>query len=211
MAANSFAQSQVDNARNETLHAELSRQQGYDAQINDLNTQSQDRFVDWGGQQDTRADELATMFAASVDDPNTASVLPASASNIVNKETANQKAAAQEYVDQQSGALADMRSFGSLLGETSLMQGRDAAKVGQLGGFKIGSQGIVPYELDDANRAGDGAKMFADLLRLGGTVATGAGIGGGSIASMFGQGSTGFVPGITGPSLGLPANIYYGV
>ncbi|MVS97888.1 hypothetical protein [Devosia marina] len=211
MVANSVAQSQIDTARNDVLHAELSRQQGYDAQINDLNTQSQDRFVDWEGQQDARADDLASMFASSVDDPNMSAMLPTSASNIVNNETAKRKADAQEFVDQQSGALANMRSFGDLLGETSLLQGRDTAKVGQLGGFKIGSQGLVPYELDEANRAGDGAKFFGDLLRLGGTVATGAGIGGGSIASMFGQGSTGFVPGLTGPSLGLPANLYYGV
>jgi hypothetical protein len=211
MVANSVAQSQIDNARNDVLHAELSRQQGFNREIADLNTQSQDRYIGFEGQQDARADDLASMFASSVDDPNTASVLPASASNIVNKETERQKGDAQQFVDQQSGTLASMRSFGDLLGETSLMQGRDASKVGQLGGFKIGSQGIVPYELDDANKAGDGAKFFGDLLRLGGTVATGAGIGGGPIANLFGQGSTGFVPGITGPSLGLPANLYYGV
>lgn len=211
MVANTVAQSQIDGARNDVLHAEFSRQQGFNREIADLNTQSQDRYVGFDEQQDTRANDLAGMFAADVDDPNVASVLPQSSSSIVNRETAKQKAEAQEYVDQQSGALANMRSFGDLLGETSLLQGRDAAKVGQLGGFKMGSQGVVPYELDDANKAGDGMKFFGDLLRLGGTVATGAGIGGGSIANMFGQGSTGFVPGMTGPSLGLPANLYYGV
>lgn len=213
MVANSAAQSQVDNARSEVLATEARRQQGYNREVENLNTQSQDRYVGFEPQQEQRAAELADMFATDVTDPNTAGAIPGSSSNIVNRETEAQLGAAQDYVDQQSGALADMRSFGDLLGSTSLLQARDASKIGQVGGFKQGSQSVVPYELDDAGKVGDGMKMFADVLRLGGTVATGAGIGGGgsNIASMFGQGSTGFVPGMTGPSLGLPANIYYGV
>lgn len=209
MVTNSIAQSQVDNARSEVLATEARRQQGFNREVEQLNTQSQDRYVGFEPQQEQRATELADMFATDITDAN--SVMPGSSSNIVNDETDAQVGAAQDYVDQQSGALADMRSFGDMLGSTSLLQGRDAAKVGQIGGFKQGSQQIVPYELDDAGRAGDGMKMFADVLRLGGSAVTGAGIGGGSIADMFGKGSTGFVPGMTGPSLGLPANIYYGV
>lgn len=186
MVANSVAQGQIDNARNDVLRGEALRQSGFNSEIDTLNTQSQDRFVGFQPQQEQRAEELASMFGSTVDDPNAAAVLPASSSNIVNRETSQQKAAAQGYVDQQTGALADMRSFGDLLGETSLLQARDAAKVGQLGGFKQASQGVVPYELEDANKAGDNAKFFADMLRLGGTVATGAGIGGGSIPGMFG-------------------------
>ena len=211
MVANSHAQGQVDNARSEVLAAEARRQSGFNREVEQLNTQSQDRYVGFEPQQEQRATELADMFATDVTDPNNAGVIPGSSSNIVNQETDAQVGVAQDYVDQQSGALADMRSFGDMLGSTSLLQARDASKIGQIGGFKQGSQGVVPYELDDAGRAGDGAKMFADILRLGGTVATGAGIGGGSIASMFGKEATGFVPGMTGPSLGLPANSYYGV
>jgi len=211
MVTNSIAQGQVDNARSEVLATEARRQAGFNREVEQLNSQSQDRYVGFEPQQEQRATELADMFATDVTDPNNAGVIPGSSSNIVNQETEAQVGEAQDYVDQQSGALADMRSFGDMLGSTSLLQARDASKVGQIGGFKQGSQGVVPYELDDAGKAGDGAKMFADILRLGGTVATGAGIGGGSIASMFGQGSTGFVPGMTGPSLGLAANTYYGV
>ena len=212
MVTNSIAQGQVDNARSEVLATESRRQQSFNREVEQLNTQSQDRYVGFEPQQEQRAAELADMFATEVSDPN--SVIPGSSSNIVNAETDAQMADAQGYVDQQTGALADMRSFGDMLGSNSLLQARDAAKVGQIGGFKQGSQQITPYELDDAGKAGDGTKMFADVLRLGGTVATGAGIAGTgptSIADMFGKASTGFVPGMTGPSLGLPANIYYGV
>lgn len=211
MVTNSIAQSQIDNARGEVLAAETQRQRGFNREVEQLNTQSQDRYVGFEGQQKQRADDLASMFATDITDPNNATVIPGSSSNIINRETESQMADAQGYVDQQSGALSDMRSFGDLLGSTSLLQARDAGKVNQIGGFKQGSQGLVPLELDNANSAGDGMKLFGDALRLAGTVTTGAGIGGGSIASMFGKEATGFVPGMTGPSLGWQANTYYGV
>jgi hypothetical protein len=185
MVANNVAQGQIDNARSEVLATEARRQAGFNREVEQLNTQSQDRYVGFEPQQEQRATELADMFATDVTDPN--SVMPGSSSNIVNKETDAQLGTAQGYVDQQSGALADMRSFGDMLGSNSLLQARDAGKINQVGGFKQGSQGIVPYELDDAGKAGDGMKMFADVLRLGGSAVTGAGIGGGGpIAGMFG-------------------------
>lgn len=204
MVVNSIADNQVNNARNDVLHAEALRQRGFNREVDTINTQSQDRYQGFGDAQQERAGELADLFASDVGDPNTAGVLPQSSSNIVNQETDRQMGDAQAYVDQQSGALANMRSFGDLLGEKSLMQARDAGKVGQLGGFKQGSQAVMPYELDDAGKAGDNAKFFADLLRLGGTVATGSGISGGNIANMFGGAgaSGGFYPGLNGPSLG---------
>lgn len=211
MVVNTIAQKRVDNARSEVLATEAQRQRQFNREVEQLNTQSQDRYVGFDAQQDERANALADLFATDITDPNNATAVPASSSNIVNRETEARMSDAQDYVDQQSGAVAGMRSFGDLLGETSLLQARDASKVGQIGGFKVGSQGIVPYELDEANKAGDGLKLFGDVLRMGGSAVTGAGIGGGSIASMFGQASTGFVPGLTGPSLGLPANMYYGV
>lgn len=213
MLTNSIAQTQVDNARGEVLATEARRQQGFNNEVQDLNTQSQDRYVGFQGQQDQRADELADMFKSDVTDPNNASVIPGSSSNIVNRETEARTADAQDYVTQQSGALADMRSFGDILGSTSLLQARDAGKIGQIGSFKQGSQALVPYELDEANKAGDGTRLLGDVLRLGGTVATGAGIGGAgpTFADMLGMNGKGFVPGVTGPSLGWQANTIYGL
>lgn len=204
MVANKIASSKVEKARNEVLAAESLRQKDFDRQVQQLNTQSQDRYVGFEPQQEQRAAQLGDVLATSVaPDANSvaATIMPASTSDIVNQETADRRAEAQGYVDQQSGALGDMRAFGDLLGETSTLQARDASKIGQIGGFKIGSQGIVPYELDQAAKAGDGMAMLGDILRMGGSIATGAGIGGGNIANMFG-GSSGFFPGLTGPSLG---------
>lgn len=192
MVANSVAAGQVESARNDVLLAEHLRQQGFDRKAAALNTTSQDRYVGFEPQQDVRAAELGDYLGTQVaPGPNAvaASIMPASSSDIVNQESEDQREAAQEFVDQQTGALADLRAFGDLLGEKSLLQARDAGKIAQVGGFKMGSQGIVPYELDHAASAGDGMKLFGDLLRLGGTVATGAGINGGSVASMFGGGT----------------------
>ena len=179
IVANSVASSQAENARSEVLASELTRQKSYNREVEQLNTQSQDRYVGFEPQQDQRADELAGMFGAEVGGA-TAGVMPLSSSTIVNDETAKQTEAAQGYVDQQAASLGDLRSFGDLLGAKSLLQARDASKVGQIGGFKQGSQNIVPLELDTANKAGDGMKLFGDVLRIAGSAATGGGVNGGT-------------------------------
>lgn len=172
------------------LAAERIRQNRYDQETTALNNQSQDRYVGFEPQMEDRAATLGDYLGSSVaPDPNstTPSALPSSSSGVVNQETAKQRGEAQGFVDQQVGALADMRSFGDLLGEVSLLQGRDASKIGTIGGFKRGSQGITPLELNEASKAGDGSRLFADLLGGAGTIATGYGIGGGTsnLANMF--------------------------
>lgn len=137
------------------------------------------------------------------------SPLPSSSSAVVNQETDKQRAAAQGYVDQQSGALANMKSFGDLLGGISLLQGRDAAQIGTIGGFKRGSQGIVPLELNQAAKTGDDMRLLGDILAGAGQVATGYGIGGGTrnLAEMFMPGK--IVPGLVAPTpLPRPASVY---
>lgn len=172
------------------LAAERIRQQGYDQQTAALNNQSQDRYVGFEPQMQDRAATLGDYLSSQVaPDPNSTapSALPSSSSNVVNQEVAKQRGDAQASVDQQTGALADMRSFGDLLGEVSLLQGRDASQIGTIGRFKQGSQGIVPLELNQAQKAGDNSRLFADLLGGAGSIATGYGIGGGTsaLASMF--------------------------
>ncbi len=129
------------------------------------------------------------MLAQRINDPNSgaAGVMPSSTSDVVNQETGKQEAKAQGFVDQQTGAMADLRSFGDLLGETSRLQGRDASKIGQIGSFKQGSAGVVPLELDNASHAGDNWNLLADILGGAGSVGVSAGINGGSskLAGMF--------------------------
>jgi hypothetical protein len=176
-------------ARDSVLAAERIRQNQFDQQAQALNQHSQDSYVNFVPQQEAKAASLGDTLAQRVNDPNSgaAGVLPSSTSSVVNQETAKQEGNAQGYVDQQTGATAKLRSFGDLLGEKSLLQGRDASQVAQIGGFKQGSAGVVPLELDNASHAGDNWNLLADILGGGGQVATSAGINGGSskLASMF--------------------------
>lgn len=204
--ANSVAATNDARARDSVLAAERIRQNTYDQEIQALNNQSQDRYVDFTPQMEGRAQTLGDYLATDVaPDPNSAvpSALPSSSSSVVNQEIDKKRGEAQEFVNQQTGALADMRSFGDLLGDLSLLQGRDARTIGTIGGFKRGSQGIVPYELNEASKAGDDMRLFADLLGGAGTIATGYGIGGGSsaLAGMFAapkaaKTAVSFIPGL---------------
>lgn len=191
IVTNSVADGERTRARDNVLVAERMRQQTLDQEAQALNAVSQDRYVNFEPQQQERADQLGDYLQQNVaPDANSAAgtVMPSSSSDIVNDDLDQQQGEAQEYVDQQTGALADLRSFGDLLGETSLMQGRDAGLIGQIGGFKRGSSGVVPFELDHASEAGDGWNLFGDILAGAGSIATGAGLTGGSanLSKMFG-------------------------
>lgn len=189
---NSIAANADAKARDSVLAAERMRQQSYDREVDALNNQARDRYVGFVPQMEQTADNLGDYLSSRVgpsEDVNAVpSALPSSTSGVVNQERAKQTDEAQDYVDQQVGALASMRSFGDLLGDISLMQGRDARSVGTIGGFKRGSQNLVPIELNEAAKAGDNWRLFADILGGAGSAATSYGIGGGSgnLASLFG-------------------------
>lgn len=184
--ANSIAASRVQRARDDALAAERIRQNSYDQEAQALNTASQNRYQDFGGQQEQRASELGQYFTGQQIEQRSADqaavqeqTAPTSSSNITVREEAKQRGNARQFADQQGNALGQLRSFGDLLGETSRLQSRDASQIGQIGGFKRGSSAVVPYELEEANKAGDGLKLFGDLLGLGGSFALSGGLGGG--------------------------------
>jgi hypothetical protein len=199
---NSMAAGADARARDAVLAAERMRQNRFDQETDALNVASQDRYVDFAPQMETRAQSIGDYLSGAVaPDPNSSvpSVLPSSSSGVVNQERANQQEQANEFVGQQQGALADLRSFGDLLGDISLLQSRDATQIGSIGGFKRGSQNIVPFELNEAAKAGDDMRLFADILGGVGSAATGYGIGGGwgKLGSMFAAPKAiSFVPGI---------------
>lgn len=185
VVANSVSAGEQARARDAVLAAERMRQNALNQEAWGLNAASQDRFVDFQPQQDARAAELGDFLGASVEpDANTsaASIMPSSSSDVVNQERTGQLDEAQGFVDQQGGALANLRAFGDLLGEKSRLQARDAGLIGQVGGFKQGSQGVVPFELDEAAKAGDGWAMLGDILSGAGSVTTGAGLSGNETA-----------------------------
>jgi hypothetical protein len=165
--ANTVAANTQAQARNDVLAAERIRQGGFNQEAAALNTQMQDRAAKLG-------DVLASRVAP---DPNTSTgtVMPSSSSSIVNQERDKQLTEAQGFVDQQTGAMADMRSFGDLLGDLSIGQARNASQIGQIGGFKQASNNLMPLELNEASKAGDGAMLLGDIL--GGLSGIGTSIG----------------------------------
>jgi len=195
VAANTVAQNKVNSARNDAMSAERIRQQGLDREADALNLQSQNRYQNFAEKQDDRSQQLGDYFrdqkagaAVPGGDANTAAVVPQTASNIVVNEGAKQGAKARAFTDNVGDALGRLRGFGDLFGETSRLQGRDARTIGQIGGFKRGSSDVLSYELDAANKVGDGMKTIGDVLGGLGNISTTAGLSGGSL---FGIGSTG--------------------
>ena len=180
--ANSVAVSKANKAREDVLAAERIRQKQYDAEAAGVNQHSLGLYKDIGAQQAAKSSELAGYFGANSDrgaaNTAAASAMPTSSSNVTTNEVANKSALAEAFVGQQAGALADLRSFGEMLGENSRSQARDASLIGQIGGFKKGSSAVVPYELDHASHAGDGWKVAGDILG-----------GLGSLTSMYGLSS----------------------
>jgi len=159
------------------MAAERIRQNGFDREADAVNAQSQDRYQDFEGKQSQKAATLADYFTGQeVAAPTTAEALPTSTSNITVREQAKQKAGAKEFTNRTGEALGQLRSFGDLLGDTSRLQARDAGTIGQLGGFKRGSSNVLGYELESANQAGNGLKLFGDLVGGAGGLATSAGL-----------------------------------
>lgn len=182
---NSMAQSKVSRARDDTLAAERIRQSRYDQEADALNTQSQDRYQDFSGQQDAKSKELGDYFAGQQIEANDAAnaetagmTTPQSGSNITVREEQKQRGNARDFTNKTGQALGQLRSFGDLLGGIGRDQARDAMQIGQIGGFKRGSSSITPYELEAANQTGNGAKLFGDFLNMGGGLALNAGLSG---------------------------------
>jgi len=185
--ANGIATSRVQHARNDALDAERIRQQGLDREAANVNTQSQDRYLDFGGQQGEKASDLGQYFTdQKIENANDNAkatnelTLPQSGSNVVTREIEKQKGKADAYGNQQGQALGQLRSFGDLIGDIGRAQARDAGTIGQIGGFKAGSENVLPFELDAASHKGDALKTFGDVLNLGGSLLTGAGLSGAS-------------------------------
>ena len=191
-AANSVAQSKVANAREDSMAAERIRQRGLDREADAINTKSQDRYQDFGGQENAKAKELGDFFKSSGDTTAAGNaqaakdqIMPASGSNIVVQDEAKQRGAAKDYADQQAGALGTLRSFGDLLGGISREQARDAGTIGQIGGFKRGSANVLPLELDAAGQKGGTFRTLGDILGGMSSVALGGASNGKTLGTMF--------------------------
>lgn len=180
IAANQVAQSNVSSARNDALEAERVRQAGFDKQAQAVNTGAQDRYKDFGAQQDTKAQSLASFYKDQT--ANTAAATPQAAppssSNITIQEQAKQQGKSADYSNQQADALGNLQAFGNLFGDIGRSQARDATTLGQIGDFKKGSSGVLPYELEAANGAGGTMGFLGDVLGGLGQAGVSAGLAG---------------------------------
>jgi hypothetical protein len=190
--ANALARRKQEGARRSALSGERRRQAGFDREIGGLNTRSQDRYLDFAGQEAETAKRLGDYLAAqSVVGPTDPNVMAPSRNAIVTREAANRSADAAQFVGQQGRALGTMRAFGDLLGDIGLQQGRDASQIGQLAGFKRASTGILPFELEAAAQRGKGLQTLADILaaasQVTGNIGSNPALGKQGVSARFGD------------------------
>jgi hypothetical protein len=189
--ANSIAAKKVDKARAEAMQAERIRQGRLDQENEALNLGARERYQDFEGQQDERASQLGDYFtenetaAAEANQQAVDAMLPTSGSNIVVQEAQKQSNLAKAFTDQQGQALGQLRAFGDVLGGIGRQQARDAGSIGQINSFKRASSGIVPLELEAANEKGAGARLFGDILGMGGSLMINGGLKGGPGVNYF--------------------------
>ncbi len=202
-AANYVASSKINAARDDVLAAERIRQRGYDQQADAINNTARGRYEGFGDKQETTAGTLGEMYREASNTPPSApenSVMPTSSSNITVNEENARRADAKAFTDNQANALGVLRSFGELFGGISRDTARDAGEIGQIGGFKRGSSSIVPFELEEANKAGSGLSLFGDLLTGAGQVGMTAGLSGAKLPSWLGGGGPIKLTGAVKPS-----------
>jgi hypothetical protein len=197
MAAKSVGDSQIQRARSDAMTAERVRQQGLQQEATALNEGSRARYDNFSGQQGEKSKQIGDYFSQQTAPLPSAGApmtdAPASSSNITVQEQARQGEKASAYSGQQAAARGNLRSFGDLLGGIGRLQGEDALKIGQIGGFEQGSAGVLPYELEAANGAGGNARLLGDVLGGLGKIGMTAGLSGGGIPGL-GSGAGGSLP-----------------
>lgn len=174
---NNAANNKVNKARTGVLTAERGRQAAYDAEADAVNKGARERYVDFSGQQDQRAQALGDMFKPAAT-PVAPGVMPEATSSITQNALGDSMAKAKAFGDQQGAALGNLRAFGDVMGGINRLQGRDAGTIGQIGNFKRGSADVSSLELEDATHAGDKLKFFGDVLAGVGKIALLSGLGG---------------------------------
>jgi hypothetical protein len=216
--ANAAGARKAAKARDSALAAERIRQGGLDREAQALNATSQDRYTDAGAKTEEKAKSLGDFFTAEAPDEGAnagaASVMPTATNDIVTQEIAKKSGQAKQFTDQQGNALATMRAFGDVLGDTGRLQARDASEIGQIGGFKRGSSEVLPLELDAAAQKGAGLRLLGDILGGVGGVALNAGLTrgpkvAGAAKPTYGKplfGGDSFGPTAWGPN--APTNVY---
>lgn len=180
--AGMFGRNKVEDARAATLATARGLNQGLQTEAGVINDRSADRFTDFGGQQTTRASQLAEMFRHPTPDavpgPTSIAPLPEPSAPLIAGEVGRQQANIEKFSNHQADTLGQMRAFGDVLGKISRGQARDASSIGQIGGFERGNASVVPAQLNADSHAGDGWSFAGNLLSGGGKVALTSGLAG---------------------------------
>lgn len=188
MFANNAAANEAARARSAALSAERARQRVLDEEARGVNEQARGRYEDVPKQQEERTAELAELFAGESNRGADliAATLPRTNSNITMSNDERERGRATDFANQQGESLARLRSFSDLFGSIDRGVARDGSEVGMIGGFKRGSQGVLPFELEAASMRGQGMRTLGDALGLFGGLGMQAGLRG---------------PGVTAPRL----------
>ena len=211
MIANQQAARRQDRAQADAMSAERMRQARLDDESRGVNQRALERYDDAEGQQERRTSELAEVFGGDANRGAEviSAALPRSSSNITVQNDERERERASEFSGQQGEAMARMRSFADMFGGLGRDTARDASELGMLGGFKRGSQGVLPFELESAAQRGQGLRNAADAMNLFGSIGVNAGLSGGGLPRV----STNSVMGPMTQSpfpMPRPANLYTG-
>jgi hypothetical protein len=180
MGLNALAQGQIDAARNNAIQQELQRQSRWDSQISGLQDKNLAAYGGVPAAMPGRATQVADFYKATGGDlPSsgpTAGVMPPITNKAVAGQGAQQMNKVALFNGQQNGALANLRSFGDVMGGAARTNAINNGVIAGIGSMKAGSSSILPLELQSANNAGNGLKSFADILGGLGKVGVSAGL-----------------------------------
>lgn len=187
MAANSSAQGAISGARTGVFNSDYGQQEGFQNQIDNVNTKSQNLFSTAPADMAAKTSDVANFYkstggVAPQSGPITGT-LPGQSSDILTQDAGRQNGKVAAYTGQQEGALAAMRGLGDTLSGDSRGVALNNANAGVLQSDKSGVASLLPVELANANNAGNSDKMLGDILGGLGKVAMTYGLSGSGGAS----------------------------
>lgn len=185
---NYMANNKAQSARDSALAAERIRQRKFDQESMAANRQSQDRYGDFEEDQGNRGRDLRDLFTQTEEAPPAirTPALPQSDNVTVASRAADSSAEAKDFTDKRAEGLSDFRSFADMFGSVGREQAQDASLIDMIGGFKRGSQSVLPLELEEAAQKGGNLRLLADLFGLGSAMTTGPALGGSALGGVFG-------------------------
>lgn len=196
MAAGTFAkylgEKKAERAREQTFNAERDRQKA-------MTDEQQARFQDSLGRTQDLLDPAMQQAAQQKRESSLASVIvPANANGSYMPGSSSAPAIVAGAADkvnaegaasssQLARALAALGATGDQMQGLNIGIGRDAQQIGQIGGFKAGSAGVLDAEMQAAAQKGAFLRGIGGLAQTIGTAWMGAPSGSGAIAGASGQ------------------------